>query len=172
MADRLPPLAVGCIVDNRRREFLTVAEPTLLSSVVAIVVEVLRQDVTQAWIDAFTDGPWRPAQLRDVAALRALEVQQLEGGQRRKQTGMGIDLDLARDEHFEILVRLSSFTIHAEAWAGGEAVFSVSDTGDHAWFALTPDEERQAAQRLHEQGLSFWDLLVPPDASGGRRRGK
>jgi hypothetical protein len=144
-----------------RREFLVVEEPTLLSSVIEIVVGVLRADVTEAWVDAFTGGHREPEQRADVAALLALEAQQIERGERRRQTGMGIDLDLARDDHLELLARLAPFTIHAEAWAGREPVFSVSDAGDHAWFALTSDQQRQSAQRLSEHGLVFDDVLVP-----------
>jgi hypothetical protein len=53
---------------------------------------------------------------------------------------MGIDLNLIEPEHFEALVTLAPYTIHAEAWAGEEWVWSVDDCGDNLAAALAPEE--------------------------------
>jgi hypothetical protein len=81
-------------------------------------------------------------------------------GKRRKSTGMGIELDVSRDEEFELLIRLAPFSIHSEAWADEHEVFSSSDSGDHAWFALTPVEATEAAARLAEAGYAFEEVLT------------
>ena len=130
-----------------------------MSAVIAASLGGLRRDIDMAWMDAITDGEWKSEQRRDVDALLAVE-QRLLAGKRRKPTGTGIDLDLARDDEFGLLVRLAPYSIHSEAWADGDEVFSSSDTGDHAWFALTPDDASAAAARLAEAGYAFEDMLV------------
>ena len=64
----------------------------------------------------------------------------VRAGARRITTGMGIDLDISRDDEFGLLVRLAPHSINSEALAGSCRVFSTSDTGDHAWFALSYPE--------------------------------
>ena len=72
---------------------------------------------------------------------------------------MGIDLDISRDDEFGLLVRLAPHSINSEALASSCRVFSSSDTGDHAWFALVPAEAARAARRLAAIGLSFEAVL-------------
>lgn len=131
-----------------------------MTVVLAAVLGVLRPSITSVWIDAVTDGAWGGAQQRDVEALLAVEQRSVRAGQRRTATSMGIDLDLTRDVEFGLLVRLSAYSIHAEAWAQSEPVFSASDTGDHLWFALTPGDATQAASCLSDLGYAFEDHLV------------
>ena len=147
------------MVANRRLEFICLEPQEVMSAVIAAVLGVLRSDVDMAWMDAITDGEWTLEQRGDVDALLAVE-QMLLAGKRRKPTGNGIDLDLSREDEFGLLVRLAPYSIHSEAWVDGDEVFSSSDTGDHAWFALTPNEASEAAARLAGAGYAFEDVLV------------
>ena len=141
-------------------KFICLQPQEVMSAVIAAVLGALRRDIDMAWMDAITDGEWTPEQRADVDALLAIERRLLASGKRRKPTGMGIDLDLSRDDDFGLLVRLAPYSIHSEAWVGGEEVFSSSDTGDHAWFAITPSEAIDAAVRLAEAGYASEDVLA------------
>ena len=98
-------------------------------------------------------------QSADRQALLAVENRLVRAGERRIANGMTIDLDVSLDYEFGLLVRLAPHCIHSEAWAGADSVFSSADTGDHAWFALIPDEAARAATRLAAVGLSFEEVL-------------
>jgi len=125
------------------------------------VLRALQRAVTRAWVDAVTDGDWRPEQQPDLDRLARLETDQLMAGTRRRRTGMGIDIDLRRENELALLARLAPFTIHAEGWARDASVFSFDDCGDGAWCALTPAEAEQIAGRLRAHGLEFEALLEP-----------
>lgn len=141
-------------------EFLAAGlTPDLLSVVIGAALGSLRADVTQAWVDAFTQGEWRPEQRSDVELLLGLERQELAAGRRRRQTGMGIEVDLSRDDDLALLVRLTPYSIHSEAWSGTTAVFSSSDAGDHAWFALTAEQVEATASGLTSRGYAFQNVL-------------
>lgn len=144
-----------------RVEFLTPdgQSQTVMADVVFAALEVLRPVITQAWIDAHTAGEWSKAQVEDVGQLLAIERHQLDSRRRRKQSGMGIELDLANDEELALMARLAPFTIHAEAWAGLQEVFSASDVGSGAWFALTASEASDVAARLRAAGYAFEQVL-------------
>ena len=123
-----------------RLEFICTQPPTILAAVIANVLDELRPTITEAWVDAFTDGAWRLEQGADLEALLAVEHRLVRAGARRITTGMGIDLDISRDDEFGLLVRLAPHSINSEALADSCRVFSASDTGDHAWFALSYPE--------------------------------
>ena len=145
---------------DRRLEFICLQPQEVMSTVIAAVLGGLRLEIDMAWMDAITDGDWKPEQRGDVDALLAVEQRLLASGKRRKGTGTGIDLDLSREDEFGLLVRLAPYSIHSEAWVDGDEVFSSSDTGDHALFALTPNEASDGAIRLAEVGYAFEDVLV------------
>ena len=142
-----------------RLEFFCRHPQEVMSAVLAAVVGVQRPNITTAWMDAITDGEWGEEQRADLEALLAVEQRLIAARKRRKATGSGIDLDLSRDDEFGLLVRLAPYSIHSEAWADSHEVFSSSDTGDHAWFALTPAEAAEVASRLEAAGLAFEDVL-------------
>jgi hypothetical protein len=144
----------------QRLEFFCRGPRDVVTAVIEAVLTVLRPSVTSAWVDAFADGGWRDEQQLDVAALLAVEQRLLSQGKRRTATGMGIDLDVRSDDEHGLLTRLAAYSIHAEAWVQDEQVFAASDTGDHAWFALTPTETASAASRLEEAGYAFADVLT------------
>ena len=112
-------------------EFICTQPPTILAAVLANVLDELRPKITEAWVDAFTDGAWRLEQGADLEALLAVEHRLVRAGARCIATGMGIDLDISRDDEFGLLVRLAPHSINSEALAGSCRVFSSSDTGDH-----------------------------------------
>jgi hypothetical protein len=147
-------------VADKRLEFICLQLQEVMSMVIAAVLGGLRRDIDMAWMDAITDGKWTPEQRADVDALLAVEQRLLASGKRRKPTGTCIDLDLSRDDEFALLVRLAPYSIHSEAWVDGDEVFSSSDTGDHAWFALRPNEASDAGERLAAAGYAFEDVLV------------
>lgn len=93
-------------------------------------------------------------------SLLVLEQQQLAAGDRPKQTGMGIDLDVSRDDHLLLLARLAPYSIHSEAWAGSTSIYSSCDSGDHTRFSLTPDQVAASAERLARAGYAVPDVLV------------
>lgn len=144
----------------RRLEFICLQPQEVMCAVIAAALRGMRCDIDMAWIDAITDGEWTTEQRADVAALLAVEQRLPSSGERRKPTGTGIDLDLSRDDEFGLLVRLAPYSIHSEAWIGGDEVFSSSDTGDHAWFALTPKEASDVAARLADAGYAFEEVLA------------
>ena len=132
----------------------------VMSQVIASVVGVQRRTITLAWMDAITTGEWSQAQSADVAALLAVEQRLAATGRRPEATGTGIDLDLSRDDEFGLLVRLAPYSIHSEAWADSVLVFSCSDSGNHAWFALTPAEATSAADSLADAGFALEEVLT------------
>lgn len=132
-----------------------------MSQVIAAVVGLQRRTITLAWMDAITTGEWSQEQSADVASLLAVEQRLAANGRRRPEaTGTGIDLDLSRDDEFGLLVRLAPYSIRSEAWVNSVLVFGCSDSGDHAWFALTPVEATSATERLADAGLAFDDVLT------------
>lgn len=106
------------------------------SALARATLTVLRPVITQAWVDAFSDRPW-PAEAEPALAL-VIKLSEAQGIAAR--THMGIDVDLAEPEQFEALVALAPHTIHAEAEAGDEWVWSVNDCGDNLAAALTASE--------------------------------
>jgi hypothetical protein len=99
---------------------------------------VLKPVITQAWVDAFSDRPW-PSEVEPALEL-VIKLSETQGKSAR--THLGIDLDLTRPEHFEALIALAPYTIHAEAWAGDEWVWSVNDCGDNLAAALSESESQ------------------------------
>ncbi len=128
--------------------------PAMLKRVVEALLTVLRDDITEAWLDAPDHHQW-PAQA-DAECLLALEQRQ-----RQTQTGLGVELDLLRDDQFSLLVRLSTVATSAEAWAGPVQLCAVSDRGRGAYTALTPDQASEVAFMLAAAGLAFEDVLRP-----------
>lgn len=124
-------------------------------------VGIQRRAITLARMDAITTGEWSQLQPADVAALLAVEQRPAATGRRLEATGTGIDVDLSRDDEFGLLVRLPPDSIHSEAWANSVSVFGCSDSGHHAWLALTPAEATSAAERPADAGLGFDDVLTP-----------
>ena len=143
-----------------RLEFFCREPQDVMTAVIAAVLPVFRQSITSAWVDAIADGGWNDPQRPDVAELLAVEQRLVNAGKRRKATGTGIDLDLTHDDEYALFTRLAAYSINAEAWADAGEVFSASDTGDHAWFALTSAEAADATSRLAEAGYAFEDVLT------------
>lgn len=157
-------------VENERAEFLTIAEPAVMSLVIAAVVGVLRRRITETWLDAHTAGTWPEEHLADVQVLLQREQEEIALGARSRATGNGVGLDLTRDADLELLTRLAPHSLNAEAWVGPRQVFGCADKGDHAWFALTSTEAEDAASVLAQRGLAFEAVLHVQDQIRPRRR--
>lgn len=84
---------------------------------------------------------------------------------------MGIDIDPADDEQFDIVRVLTPFTIHAEfSGTSGEQLYSASDTGTGLWMALTADEHQQLVARLHACNADPAAVILLPERGRRRRR--
>ena len=139
---------------DKRFSFLTLEPAEVMTHVIEAALSVLRPQVRNAWIDAVSDRAWPEDRKADVAALLELEKQ----GQ-RKQSGLGIRMDLTDDEQLGLMARLAPHSVSAEAWGESGELFSAQDSGDQAWFSLTAEEAGETAQRLAAAGLAFEDVL-------------
>ncbi|GAA2222110.1 hypothetical protein GCM10010232_03080 [Streptomyces amakusaensis] len=138
---------------------------------------VLRDSLRTAHLDAYSDEPWPADVLPSYEHALSLAETAAPPGPRpakRRDLGMGIDLDPRDDAHFTVLLDLAPHTISAEAHGDEGPLFSASDTGTALWIAVTPAQEALLGERLdalgiprtvftpHEgRGGRFWDRLLP-----------
>jgi hypothetical protein len=141
-------------VSDRRYSFVTLESPDVMGQVIEAALNVLRPHVHNAWIDAVSERAWPEDRRADVAALLELEKQ----GQ-RKQSGLGIRMDLTDDAQLSLMARLAPYSVSAEAWGESGELFSAQDSGDQAWFFLTAAQASETAKRLADVGLAFESVL-------------
>lgn len=123
-------------------------------------LHVLRSVIDSAHLDAYSDDAW-PGEVRlSYDGVISLAQRAVADGSRsrRDDPGMGIDIDVADDAQFELLLDLAPYTIHAEAWHGDQQVYSASDTGTSLWISVTPEQKTELLSRLDT-------LRVPPAAT-------
>jgi len=69
-----------------------------------------------------------------------IKLSETQGKSARTHMGMDVAVAVAQPDHFEAFLALAPHTIHAEAWAGDQWVWSVHDCGDTLAAALTQTE--------------------------------
>ncbi|WP_228973146.1 hypothetical protein [Streptomyces sp. DH12] len=154
-------------IEEPRRE-LSLADGLAEADVVRVhheALRVLRDDIEDAHLDAYSDLPWPQEVIPAYARARALAPAGGGAGGRRARaadTGMGIDIDVRDDERFAVLLALAPFTIHAEAWARGRLVLSAGDTGTSLWIAVTARQEADLMARLDALGVPRAALTSRP----------
>jgi hypothetical protein len=126
---------------QRRHYVARDLDEAAFSALARQTLTVLSPVITQAWVDAFSDRAWPP----EVEPALELVIKLSETQGKSARTHMGIDLDLTRPDHFEALVSLAPYTIHAEAWAANEWVWSVNDCGNNLAAALSESESQAVA---------------------------
>lgn len=110
------------------------------------VLAVLRPRAAVATTDAYSDLPVPPAAAAAEQALRALKP-----ARRRREAGIGVELDLTLDEHWDLLRAYAAWSINAdlfdEHW---QPVGTFTDTGATILARLHDDEGADVAAVLRD----------------------
>jgi hypothetical protein len=82
----------------------------------------------------------------------------------KREPSINIDLDLRKDEDFQLAVALAPYTINGDGRADdNRIIYSGNDTGTSAYFELTETEHQTTVQFMTEAGASpDWLIPFPP----------
>jgi hypothetical protein len=122
----------------------------------------VRSRLAGFWIDLISDRAWPPDvqwAVEELTPRRPLRTSILPWV--RYQPSITIDLDLGKDDDFQLAMALVPYTIDVTGIADdNRIIYSGNDTGWSSYFELTEEEHQKAVQFMTAAGVSA-DWFIP-----------
>jgi len=138
------------------------APPSAVAAVFRGALTAVRSRLAGFWIDLISDRAWPPEVQWAVEALtprRPSRTSILPWVKYRPS--ITIDLDLRKDEDFQLAMALVPYTIDGTGIADdNRIIYNGNDTGWSSYFELTEEEHQTAVRFMTAAGVSA-DWLIP-----------
>lgn len=119
--------------------------------VCAVLLEVLRDDLRVAHVDAYSD--FDSSDMPEDVRVAETALRKIGGAQHRRDPGMGIQLDLCNPEQASLLDAYAPWSINVDLYGDDdEPLGTVHDSAASIHFRAHPQQAVQIAARLTDVG--------------------